>query len=405
MTQSDESLFSVDLSSGHKLRFASIGEVERWISDQRSDWSWLLDNPPLPMGPELDELRGKYIQCFSKLSTSLSQWKQAPGEANRAQNLRNMFANNYSSGSQVLLGDHEWAIISREVAKSSGQLAGAASLAYLLKIPLHIVPINNIGVIVGVTQAILARDGISGNSPNIVAQSIQRFVGDNQEKLDKQSTQFQEHKIAAETFLNDSKTEFDEQKNNRTKTWDESIARIEQEFQNAVSSIKGTEAAYIKQMQLQASVSYWRGQAALQQKSSRIYLFVLLAVIAAVLIFGFFAIRAYVPFLLSKNITAEPAIYAVYLTMTLLITTVVFWAARVIVRLYLSAHHLSIDAQERVVMIQTYLALLKEGKLDPGERAIVLAPLFRSSADGIVRDEGAPDLSVAALVSRLLDKH
>jgi hypothetical protein len=72
------------------------------------------------------------------------------------------------------------------------------------------------------------------------------------------------------------------------------------------------------------------------------------------------------------------------------------------IRLWLSAHHLVIDAQERVVMIETYLALIKEGQLDEKERALVLTPLFRSSSDGIVKDEGAPDLSAAAFFSRFL---
>jgi hypothetical protein len=55
-------------------------------------------------------------------------------------------------------------------------------------------------------------------------------------------------------------------------------------------------------------------------------------------------------------------------------------------------------------MIQTYLALIKESKLDEKERALVLSPLFRPSSDGIVKDDGAPDIGAAALISKLLDK-
>jgi hypothetical protein len=155
-------------------------------------------------------------------------------------------------------------------------------------------------------------------------------------------------------------------------------------------------------MQLQASVSYWTSQASAQARQSRIFLSVLLTLVAIVGFGSYALLKTYVPVLASISISDEPHVWAISATLTLLASTVVFWAARVVVRLYLSAHHLAMDAQERVVMIKTFLALINEGKLDPAERSLVLAPLFRSSADGIVKDEGAPDLSAAAIFSRLL---
>jgi hypothetical protein len=53
-------------------------------------------------------------------------------------------------------------------------------------------------------------------------------------------------------------------------------------------------------------------------------------------------------------------------------------------------------------MLQTYLALTKDGRIEATDRALVLGPLFRSAADGIVRDDG-PDASIPALVARLID--
>jgi hypothetical protein len=86
------------------------------------------------------------------------------------------------------------------------------------------------------------------------------------------------------------------------------------------------------------------------------------------------------------------------------ITSIVFWAGRILTRLYLSELHLGIDAQERAVMAQTYLALTAEGTVGEEQRSLVLAGLFRGTSDGIVRDDAAPDLGLAALVSRLASK-
>lgn len=67
------------------------------------------------------------------------------------------------------------------------------------------------------------------------------------------------------------------------------------------------------------------------------------------------------------------------------------WAVRLIVRMFLSDRHLSIDADERVTMVQTYLALMEDKKVPTDEdRKLILQPLFRPASDGIVKDEGLP---------------
>lgn len=66
------------------------------------------------------------------------------------------------------------------------------------------------------------------------------------------------------------------------------------------------------------------------------------------------------------------------------------WGIRLLVRIFLSNLHLMTDAQERVVMVQTYLALLEGKSVDPADRSYVLQSLFRPTADGIVKDESLP---------------
>lgn len=78
----------------------------------------------------------------------------------------------------------------------------------------------------------------------------------------------------------------------------------------------------------------------------------------------------------------------------------VIWALRLIVRMYLSHVHLERDADERIVMVQTYLALLEAKALDSNEhRQLILNALFRPAADGIVKDEALP-FSVAEVLTR-----
>lgn len=84
----------------------------------------------------------------------------------------------------------------------------------------------------------------------------------------------------------------------------------------------------------------------------------------------------------------------------LLKATLCFWVLRVMVRIFLSHVHLENDAAERVTMANTYLSLLRSGKMqDKDDLKTVLAALFRPTGDGIVKDEGMP-LSITEIVTR-----
>jgi hypothetical protein len=54
-------------------------------------------------------------------------------------------------------------------------------------------------------------------------------------------------------------------------------------------------------------------------------------------------------------------------------------------------------------MTQAYLALIKEAAASDQERVVILSALFRGASDGIVKDDGAGDISLPAMIARLLD--
>jgi hypothetical protein len=66
-----------------------------------------------------------------------------------------------------------------------------------------------------------------------------------------------------------------------------------------------------------------------------------------------------------------------------------FWIIRITVKIALSNLHLSEDAHERVVMIQTYLSFVNEGQIDKDDKNLILSSLFRPSNIGIINDESS----------------
>ena len=59
-------------------------------------------------------------------------------------------------------------------------------------------------------------------------------------------------------------------------------------------------------------------------------------------------------------------------------------------KLLLSHIHLYADAREREVMISTYMALLRRDGLSREDFAMVLAPIFKPSTTGVIKDDGGP---------------
>ena len=60
------------------------------------------------------------------------------------------------------------------------------------------------------------------------------------------------------------------------------------------------------------------------------------------------------------------------------------------------------DAEERKVMLMSYVALTKENQVGREDRVLALGAVFRPSADNGPADDGAPDLATATIIGRLV---
>ncbi len=165
---------------------------------------------------------------------------------------------------------------------------------------------------------------------------------------------------------------------------------IEKRNERALDDLRHTEEAYKQKIALQAPVTYWNDKKARHLSGKSLYSswlekFAPLSLsFTVVLILGFPALMMWIGY-------PQDVWHYIAIPLLLVWTTTIFWAGRVLVRLFLSEHHLAGDAEERAVMAQTYLALVNEDKADKEDRHIVLETLFRHSTDGIVKDDAAPN--------------
>ena len=183
----------------------------------------------------------------------------------------------------------------------------------------------------------------------------------------------------------------------------EDIQRIEGSAAESITKLESVRGTFEEFMRLKAPVTYWRKKAITHKSNARIAAGIGLIFSSGLIwiacAWGFQRVLDLVYEAISHTHMWQVAY--VILTMSVFLLTIAFWIGRLISRTYVSQTHLAIDAEERATMVETYLALTKENQISNDERILVLTSLFRASSDGLVKDDGAPDLSLAGLASRL----
>ena len=396
MSEKKKYFFSIDIQ-GRRLDFSSLDEISNWIQHERQAFDWMMTGD---FGPQFNSFRENYRNSFNNIATRLAEWRSDPTNDQRSQSLV-QFIHSFYSQNQAVMSDHSFAKIAIDAASKLGPGAGAGALAVLLGVPCAV----NFDVVRGMHLASLVRDGIEPKSPTLVAKTID----------DLNASAYAEFKKRDDAWNNVAKTAEESlltKELNSQKKVDEISAQAAEFFErlnndgNAViKSIQETEASYRDQMTLQAPVEYWSTKATGHRTDlakSRVRL-VWFTVIGSVGLIIALVLLSWLASLIADPKGADnTAIYLKFAAAGAILTTIVFWVGRVLLRIYLSDRHLLTDAEERVAMIKTYLALSNEKKVEATERALVLAPIFRSAADGIVKEEG-PDASVAGLLARALD--
>lgn len=97
------------------------------------------------------------------------------------------------------------------------------------------------------------------------------------------------------------------------------------------------------------------------------------------------------------TVRGAPRYYGIALAV--IFSTLALWFLRILVCGYFSQTHLATDADERVAMVKTYLALMESGKAPTDTLKPFLVTLFRPASDGLVKGDSMP-AGLAELLSK-----
>ncbi|MHC2618832.1 ElaB/YqjD/DUF883 family membrane-anchored ribosome-binding protein [Bradyrhizobium huanghuaihaiense] len=398
MNETQHPLLSVDVSDGSHHRFYSLDEIGNWLSHERAELSWFFEGAP-QAGGAISDLRNNYQNNFNHLDQTLSKWRNEPESTQRMQQFYNAFTSAYSSSTTVR-SDHPFARIAADISKNAGPAAAAAAFGTLLGIGCTL----NFETAKGIIAAVLKQSGIDPQSPNIVSKAIEDLSSS--AAADRVRTNAEWDGIAqrAENLLRTTDESFKNQTEKAENDTAEAIGRLQDSVAESIQSIHTTEATYKEQMKLRAPVEYWqekgRRHADALQKSRRNLIW--FAAVGSAALVGSLYVLTTIALDASSKSAADTVIFLKFAAIGAVVTTILFWAGRVLLRIYMSDRHLLSDAEERVAMVMTYLALTNDGKVEASDRALVLAPLFRTASDGIVKDDG-PDASLTGVVAKILD--
>lgn len=389
---------TIDLSDQTRLRFANPGEATNWINQQQQEFRWLQEGGSRA-GGGTQNLASLYMNGFNTLRQSASEWTANPEQ----EQIRAQFANRiqgFYGNNSIVRSDHKFALIAKEIAAKDGAIAGSAAFALLLGEDCQL----SFETFKGLIAARLISDGIQPASPNVVASALADLNTAAKSQMKTSAIEWDEFSATCQAQLKSTEVEFTKQTSQFNTATDQTFKRVNESVDEALKSIRTTEETYKEQMKLQAPVEYWQAKAdrhATALKNSRRWL-IAFAGLGSVSLIGVLLYVTNTAFAVAEKSGAETAVLLKYAAISAVITTIAFWVARVLLRIYLSDRHLLTDAEERIALIKTYLALSNDAKVEAADRALILAPLFRTAADGIVKDDG-PDTSMAGIIAKALE--
>jgi hypothetical protein len=402
--------YELDLGdNGGLVSFNTVEEIDHWLDRERKALAWAID------AAHKNDVHAKVA------GTLRSLFKQVARQLNEARPKPDGLVTSWplvSGAIKEAFGPipHSLGIVGRfieQIHQEDGEQAGIGALAFSLgqqELP------QNSDQLTGAIRALLhrtGRDGASAESERTAladlrdrfrrsiklteqeTQQIRQERGESAAKhekwLEEQHSQFEIWRAKQEELRRENNKAHDDRRSSE-------LARFKNERDGAIAELQAHIRAVKEEMKLRAPVEYWKTKASGHKTAATGFAVSSgIAAVSSLIVIGVAA--AY--FLTGFSGGDSSTYWRIGALATLVF--VLLWGLRILVRLLLSHLHLLTDANERVALVQCYLALAAEGKIDDKDRALVLAPLFASTADGLVKDDGAPP-SILDVINKLIDK-
>jgi hypothetical protein len=398
MAMAGEEFLKIDFGSrGGMISFKTYEEIQGFVQQEQAHWNWL-SQPPIGQHDTGQRAWNVIYQQFQTLQNAVAHWQNNPDyKPSVVSTFQNVFLD-----SNVPLSTSPLARFIEELRSRQGDMVAAAALATALRqAPFG----NGQDWIRGGVELSAFEMGIRPAAAVATLKTLKKIEADMHTTLNAQNAAGEKERKTHEAQVQRQARRVEVLERWTMRRAARHGKALQAEVNEAIAELKETERLFKEQMRLKAPVEYWTAKATEHagEAGRRLRNLAWVGSIAAIGVIGILSLAAYHA---EKLITANThlGVLGLYASIGLILTTVAFWIGRIMVRLYLSEHHLALDARERAVMAQTYLALTAVDKAEEKDRALVLGALFRASSDGIVKDDGAPDIGIAGIASKIVSR-
>ncbi|MFZ5807609.1 MAG: DUF6161 domain-containing protein [Verrucomicrobiota bacterium] len=365
--------------NGADTEFETWEDFTKWFSEEQKIWEWLNDYRFREfMSSDLQRQYSNYFDAIRSRIQAIDQQKENPQHVeNHKRDIQSLIKDNYENR-RILYSKTPDALMVLKL-KEDSVIASIAALAYFLGIKIERGLLGERESYEGIIRAFCHANGIKFFKDN-ERTALRDLLKDGQERINKFSGQLRneiESTIASrdekQSQFNQLKEQHEQFSNTTSQEWKDFSSKLQTEW----DTIKKT---YEEQLGLQAPVQYWK-------KKDKGHFWQ--AIIYGVLTLAFAANYFY--FLVwpkAKTLLDCEKVDYGHVVLIFFLFGLGAWLIRVLLKLMMSHFHLQADAKQRATMVETYLALDKEGTAVPKEhRALILEAIFRPVTMGMIKED------------------
>lgn len=434
----DSAVIDLEIDFGDKggiQRFKTVGDIGGWLNEEQEFWSWI-NRPPTnqhhsSLSNMVSTFESYYHDSRSQLTQNRQRWDQirptitqllgklnADGIADSDRDSLHSQIKKNEKELQNLLDNLKGqldAFIKNKIINARQHISRLEPAAQFIK---ELAEKNSEEAFYALDQILLEeqrsgeRRRVEYNGRMMAAlylKNLNRKVRPDQTAFKTAVVNWSKELADFKSRYEDQEREFSEisdRHSSADRSWQERSDQMAEEFaamrERSEKDLQSLTDTYETHMELKGPLLYWRGKRREHLKAMkklRVW-----AIISGVFGFGILLGAAWL--VLPENHPADTIPWR-QIGFFVLTSTFVLWLVKLLVKLLLSHIHLHADAKEREVMISTFMALIRRPEsaqnLKREDIAIVLAPIFKPSTTGVIKDDGGPT-SLGDFIGRLSGK-
>lgn len=397
----------MELSFGEEvpqLEFRSVEAFEKWFSAERAKWEWLTPTNAATNVGNAPQLVQSHVNDVVNLAN------QAKAQPDPLGWLKPQLDARWGPAGHLRYSDGKEGAAILDIRDAAGDEAAAFAYAFVLR-QVNVSNTANRNQLRGVLLLALPEMSDAADLSERLSKERRNFKAAQASAIARIDKAHQEQQERIDNLIARGRRVARDVLRSRYDDWNAARDKWKAEADQSKQEIDSVRVAYEESMRLQGPVKYWSLKArthGTNEKWATLYVALFFIVGGAGLVAAFVVAGDFILTSSREAIAAgTPQPTALYVLLTgglAALTTLTFWIGRLLTKLWLSEHHLRNDAHERAVMTTTYLALTREERAADADRQIILSALFRNTPDGIVKEEGAADIGLQAVIAKYLAK-